>query len=77
MQTMHSDLAAGVRQQLRNVVASGDLLIWETDLISPPDDPEHCPPRALWLHHLTGGRIQRMTLFDPAGEPAGRAGART
>lgn len=77
VRTMDSDLDAGVRQQLRNVVASGDLLIWETDLFSPPDDPAHCPPRALWLHHLTGGRVERMTLFHPAGDPAGRAGART
>ncbi|MBM0231380.1 sigma-70 family RNA polymerase sigma factor [Micromonospora sp. STR1_7] len=43
---MNSDLTAGVRQRLRNVVASGDVLIWETDLISPPDDPEHCPARS-------------------------------
>ncbi|MDG4810517.1 sigma-70 family RNA polymerase sigma factor [Micromonospora sp. WMMD1120] len=63
---MDSDLAAGVRQRLRNVVASGDVLIWETDLISPPDDPEHCPPAALWLQILREGRVRRMTLFHPA-----------
>ncbi|MCF0093821.1 RNA polymerase sigma factor [Micromonospora sp. MH99] len=62
---MTTDLEAGVRQRLRNVVASGDVLIWETDLISPPDDPEHCPPGALWLQQLHQGRVRRFTLFHP------------
>ncbi|MGC4851008.1 RNA polymerase sigma factor [Micromonospora sp. DT15] len=62
---MDRDLAAGVRQRLRNVVGSGDVLIWETDLISPPDDPEHCPPAALWLQVLREGRVRQLTLFHP------------
>ncbi|MEU5903401.1 sigma-70 family RNA polymerase sigma factor [Micromonospora sp. NPDC047467] len=62
---MTRDLTAGVRQRLRNVVASGDVLIWETDLISPPDDPEHCPPAALWLQELREGRVRQLTLFHP------------
>ncbi|MFC0509003.1 RNA polymerase sigma factor [Micromonospora costi] len=62
---MTSDLAAGVRQRLRNVVASGDLVIWETDLVNPADDPEHCPPGALWLQELRDGRLRRFTLFHP------------
>ncbi|MFC8298091.1 RNA polymerase sigma factor [Micromonospora orduensis] len=62
---MNGDLEAGVRQRLRNVVASGDVLIWETDLLSPPDDPEHCPPAALWLQQLHEGRVRRLTLFHP------------
>ncbi|MEU7656187.1 sigma-70 family RNA polymerase sigma factor [Micromonospora taraxaci] len=62
---MNCDLAAGVRQRLRNVVSSGDVLLWETDLISPPDDPEHCPPSALWLQVLREGRVRQLTLFHP------------
>ena len=62
---MASDLDAGVRQRLVNVVAGPDVLIWETDLISPPDDPDHCPPGAVWLHHLHEGRVSRLTLFHP------------
>ncbi|MEV4123271.1 sigma-70 family RNA polymerase sigma factor [Micromonospora sp. NPDC049645] len=62
---MDRDLTAGVRQRLRNVVASGDVLIWETDLLSPPDDPEHCPPAALWLQVLREGRVRQLTLFHP------------
>jgi sigma-70-like protein len=66
VQGMDGDLADGVRQQLSNVVAGADLLIWETELLSPAGDPEHCPPGAVWLHELRGGRVRRMTLFHPA-----------
>ncbi|MEU7923903.1 sigma-70 family RNA polymerase sigma factor [Micromonospora sp. NPDC049107] len=62
---MTSDLNAGVRQRLRSVAASGDVLIWETDLISPPDNPDHCPPAALWLQVLREGRVRQLTLFHP------------
>ncbi|MEU4675557.1 sigma-70 family RNA polymerase sigma factor [Micromonospora sp. NPDC023737] len=72
---MTNDLNDGVRQRLRNVVASRDLLIWETDLISPPDDPEHCPPGALWLYELNEGRVRRMTLFHPTGSRESRSSA--
>ncbi|MCO1594699.1 sigma-70 family RNA polymerase sigma factor [Micromonospora sp. RHAY321] len=73
---MTKDLTDGVRQRLRNVVASGDVVIWETDLISPPDDPEHCPPGALWLQVLREGRVRQLTLFHPvAARDAGRPAA--
>ncbi|MGC4770437.1 RNA polymerase sigma factor [Micromonospora sp. DT44] len=62
---MTSDLHAGVRQRLRTVVSSGDVLIWETDLLSPPDNPDHCPPAALWLQVLREGRVRQLTLFHP------------
>jgi RNA polymerase sigma factor (sigma-70 family) len=65
VQGMNGDLADGVRQRLSNVVAGAGLLIWETELLSPADDPEHCPPGALWLHELRDGRVRRMTLFHP------------
>lgn len=60
---MACDLEAGVRQRLVNVVAGPDVLIWETDLISPPDNPDHCPPGAVWLHKLDKGRVSSMTLL--------------
>ncbi|MEV4756114.1 sigma-70 family RNA polymerase sigma factor [Micromonospora sp. NPDC049559] len=62
---MERDLSHGVRQRITNVVASGDVMIWEADLISPPDDPEHCPPAVLWLHRLHAGRVQQLRLFHP------------
>jgi RNA polymerase sigma-70 factor (ECF subfamily) len=65
LRAMDSDLDAGVRQTLRNVVAGSDVLIWETDLINPPDNPAHCPPSVVWLHRLDRGRVRRLTLFHP------------
>jgi RNA polymerase sigma factor (sigma-70 family) len=62
---MNLDLSQGVRQRLTDVVASRDLSIWEADLISPPDDPTHCPPAVVWLHVLREGRVQRVRLFHP------------
>jgi RNA polymerase sigma factor (sigma-70 family) len=59
---MERDLTAGVRQRLTNVVASRDLTLWEVDLLSPPDDPKHCPPGAVWVQHLAGDRVQRFRL---------------
>ncbi|MFC4537092.1 RNA polymerase sigma factor [Sphaerisporangium dianthi] len=69
---METDLADGVRQRITNVVAGRDLTIWEADLISPPDDPAHCPPSVVWLHLLRGGRVRRLRLFHP--RPARSAG---
>ncbi len=65
------DFESGVRQRLTDVVASRDILIYRTDLISPPDDPEHCPPGATWLLSLDGGRVDRFRLFH-APRPAAR-----
>jgi RNA polymerase sigma-70 factor (ECF subfamily) len=62
---MDSDLSRGVHQRIRNVVASRDVMIWEADLISPPDDPQHCPPGVVWLQHLRDGRVRRLRLFHP------------
>ncbi|MEV0714369.1 sigma-70 family RNA polymerase sigma factor [Asanoa sp. NPDC050611] len=60
---MDSDLTAGIGHTVTNVVASPDLSIWEFDLVSPPDDPEHCPPGAVWVHQVADGRVQRCQLF--------------
>ncbi|MFI1993452.1 hypothetical protein [Actinoplanes sp. NPDC020271] len=54
--------SAGVGLRLREVTVSRDLMIWETDFVNPPDDPEHCPPGLIWLHSLRRGRTQRPRL---------------
>ncbi|MEO3821465.1 sigma-70 family RNA polymerase sigma factor [Plantactinospora sp. B24E8] len=69
---MEQDLSHGVRQRLRQVTASGDVMVWEADLISPPDNPEHCPPGLVWLHRLREGRITQLRIFHP--EPARSTG---
>jgi hypothetical protein len=63
---MDRDLAAGVRQRLVRAVPSRDFVIWEMDLINPPDDPEHCPPGVAWLMRLRDGRVEQLRLFHPA-----------
>lgn len=72
VRAMEFDLSNGVRQRIADVVAGRDLTIWEADLISPPDDPTHCPPGVVWLHVLRGGRVKRLRLFHPrpARDPA-------
>lgn len=63
---MHRDVGDGVEFRLANVVVGPDVMIWETDLISPPEDPLHCPPSAVWLHSLAGGRTSRIRLLHSA-----------
>lgn len=60
-----TDLEDGVHQRLANVIASRDLTIIETDLVSPPDDPDHCPPGVVWLQLLRDGRVQHTRLLHP------------
>ncbi|WP_143136472.1 sigma factor-like helix-turn-helix DNA-binding protein [Streptomyces sp. ok210] len=57
------DQADGVQQQLLNVVASREVVIWETALINPPDDPFHCPPGLVWVQSLAGGRVTKLRLY--------------
>ncbi|ACU73997.1 RNA polymerase, sigma-24 subunit, ECF subfamily [Catenulispora acidiphila DSM 44928] len=62
---MDCDLAAGVRQRPVKVIAGRSLAVWEMDITSPPDNPEHCPPTAAWVMDLDGGRVARLRLFHP------------
>ena len=55
----------GVRQQLLNVVASREVVIWETALLSPPEDPFHCPPGCVWVQSMDGGRVTKLRLYHP------------
>ncbi|WP_018532226.1 MULTISPECIES: sigma-70 family RNA polymerase sigma factor [unclassified Streptomyces] len=59
---MDSDLSAGVRQRPVHVIAGRSLMVWEMDLISPPDAPDHCPPGVAWIMTLRQGRVDRLTL---------------
>jgi RNA polymerase sigma factor (sigma-70 family) len=75
LQCANTDFESGVRQRLTDVIPSKDILIYRTDLISPPDDPDHCPPGATWLLSLDEGRVSRFRLFH-APRPAARLTAR-
>ncbi|MGW3496305.1 RNA polymerase sigma factor [Streptomyces sp. NPDC001020] len=60
---MDCDLSAGVRQRPANVIAGRSLIVWEMDLINPPDAPDHCPPGVAWIMTLDSGRIDRLSLY--------------
>ena len=60
---MEGDLSAGVRQRPLHVVAGRSLVVWEMELVSPPDDPDHCPPGVAWIMSLEGGRFDRVSLY--------------
>jgi RNA polymerase sigma factor (sigma-70 family) len=51
---------AGVVLRLRHATASRGLMLWETDLLNPADDPDHCPPAMAWLHTVHEGRTTRL-----------------
>ncbi|MFJ6723764.1 RNA polymerase sigma factor [Streptomyces sp. NPDC091281] len=59
------DLSDGVRHRLLNVVAGREVVIWEAALLSPPEDPYHCPPGVVWVHFLDQGRVSRLRLYHP------------
>lgn len=65
LRAIDRDLSAGVRFRLTNVVGGSDAAIWETALINPSDDPDHCPPAALWVLQLSDGRVSRMRIMHP------------
>lgn len=67
------DVSDGVRQKLTNVVASREVVIWEAAIISPPEDPFHCPPSVVWVHHLDRNREDRLRLYHPRRRRAGLA----
>ncbi|GAA3614667.1 sigma-70 family RNA polymerase sigma factor [Kineosporia mesophila] len=62
---MYRDVGDGVRFEVADVVVGRDVVIWETHLISPPEDPTHCPPSALWVHSLADGLSDRLRIFHP------------
>ncbi|WP_326568451.1 sigma-70 family RNA polymerase sigma factor [Amycolatopsis rhabdoformis] len=69
---MDGDLAAGVRQRPVHVVASREVVVWEMDLLNPPDDPDHCPPGVAWLMSLDRGRVVDLRLHHAPRETAPR-----
>jgi RNA polymerase sigma factor (sigma-70 family) len=63
---MDGDLEAGVRQRLVQAAAGRSVTVWEMELLSPFDNPEHCPPAVAWLMTLDdAGRPHRLRLLHP------------
>lgn len=66
VRAMDGDIEEGVRQRLAHAIAGRSLVIWEMDILSPADNPEHCPPSVAWLMNLDDvGRVHRLRLFHP------------
>jgi RNA polymerase sigma factor (sigma-70 family) len=63
---MAEDLAAGVRQQPVHLTASRDVTVVETELRSPAENPDHCPPRLVWLIQRSDGRVGAVRLLHLA-----------
>jgi RNA polymerase sigma-70 factor (ECF subfamily) len=64
-ETMDTSVAAGIRQRLISAVVGHGLLVWEIEVLNPPDITG-CPPQACWLLRLDQGRVRHMRLFHPA-----------
>jgi RNA polymerase sigma-70 factor (ECF subfamily) len=62
---LDQDFTDGVGGRFANAVTSHDTTVWELDLISPPHDPDHCPPRVVWLMTHADGWVTRLRLFHP------------
>ncbi|MYX34850.1 MULTISPECIES: sigma-70 family RNA polymerase sigma factor [unclassified Streptomyces] len=82
VRSMNRDIAAGVRQRLVHTVAGRSLTVWETDILNPADDRDHCPPAVAWLMSLDAdGRVHRLRLFHPrarqVADPASALGCGT
>jgi len=60
------DAAAGVREDIVDVCGTAQLTVMECRLVSPPDDPTHCPPGVLWLVRMRDERIAGVRLCHPA-----------
>jgi RNA polymerase sigma-70 factor (ECF subfamily) len=59
-------MAAGTRQRVTGVAASADVVVWETNMYSPPDAGPGCSPYTCWLLSYDAGRVSRLRLFHRA-----------
>ncbi|TDU04829.1 RNA polymerase sigma-70 factor (ECF subfamily) [Streptomyces sp. 846.5] len=63
---LEDDLAAGVRYQLIDVVASGGLAVVEARFLNPPADPFHCPPAFTQVLYHRDFQAHRMIAYFAA-----------
>jgi RNA polymerase sigma-70 factor (ECF subfamily) len=61
-----ADTAAGVSYRLTNVVASDRVVVAEGRFLNPPDDPRHCPPGAVQVHHRQDGWTRKIVMHYTA-----------
>ncbi len=71
IESLESDLEAGMKMHPTNVLASRDIIVFEANFENPRDDPFHCPPATTQVHFQRDGLTHRVHLhFAPrAGDP--------
>jgi RNA polymerase sigma-70 factor (ECF subfamily) len=66
LNTLQTEHENGVHRRPVNVVVGGDLVIWETELTNPPNNPKSGPSAAAWVMSLdANGLVRQMRLFHP------------
>ena len=58
-------VAAGVRLELTNLIASDTITVWEGDYHNPPDAPQHCPATHTEVRLHPAGQTTRLVLYFP------------
>lgn len=64
-QMLVTDAADSVRERPVEIIASRGVTVMECQLISPPWDPEHCPPAVLWVMIMRDERVTKLRLYHP------------
>jgi RNA polymerase sigma-70 factor (ECF subfamily) len=59
----------GVRATVVGLIAASDVTVIELDFTNPAVASDHCPPQATFVHHLAGGRSQRLRIHYPIDQP--------
>lgn len=52
----------GVTASVVAVLAAHDITVLEIDFTNPPEAPDHCPPRATFVHRLNRGRTSHLAI---------------
>ncbi|MCW1100174.1 sigma-70 family RNA polymerase sigma factor [Streptomyces sp. RS2] len=62
---MRKTLETGVRQQVRHVVASRDITIWEMDVVNPPETENPCPSSLAWIMFRQDRKVRTLRIIFP------------
>lgn len=66
---MRRTLETGVRQQVRHVVASRDITIWEMDVVNPPGAENPCPSSLAWIMFRQNRKVRTLRVVFPQPRP--------
>jgi RNA polymerase sigma factor (sigma-70 family) len=65
VQGLQTDIDAGVRLRIHEVIAGSDITVIEGAFENPADDPQHCPPFTTQVYFHEGDRIHTLRLYYP------------